>query len=94
MADGTLLDTIRRVRTFGISMAKLDCRQESDRHAEALDYVTSALGLGSYLGWDEDRRIGWLTTELTSARPLLPADTSDAPEKVAGVLATFRTFYR
>jgi phosphoenolpyruvate carboxylase len=27
LADGQLLDMIRRVRTFGISMAKLDLRQ-------------------------------------------------------------------
>ena len=42
LADGTLLDLIRRVRTFGISMAKLDLRQESDRHAEALDAITKS----------------------------------------------------
>lgn len=53
LADGTLLSLIRRVRTFGISMAKLDLRQESDRHAEVLDAITKFLGLGSYLQWDE-----------------------------------------
>ena len=44
------------VRTFGISMAKLDLRQESDRHAEVLDAITKFLGLGSYLQWDEVSR--------------------------------------
>ena len=31
LANGRLLDLIRRVRTFGVSLACLDIRQESDR---------------------------------------------------------------
>lgn len=38
--------------------------QESTRHAEALDAVTTFLGYGSYLEWSEDKRIEWLTKEL------------------------------
>ena len=90
LADGTLLDLIRRVRTFGISMAKLDLRQESDRHAEALDAITRYLGLGSYLAWDESAKIAWLEAELVSKRPLIPDLASLAASKnVTEVLETF-----
>jgi len=90
LADGTLLDLIRRVRTFGISLAKLDLRQESDRHAEALDTITQFLGLGSYLTWDETARLAWLESELASRRPLIPPLAElGASDKVFEVLQTF-----
>jgi len=90
LADGTLLDLIRRVRSFGISMARLDLRQESDRHAEALDTITRYLGIGSYLEWDEESRIAWLEAELVSKRPLIPSlDALGANERVREVLSTF-----
>lgn len=89
LANGTLLDLIRRVRTFGISMAKLDIRQESDRHAEALDAITRCLGLGAYLEWDEETKLAWLETELVSRRPLIPHPLQ-ANERVTEVLNTFR----
>ena len=74
LASGTLLDLIRRVRSFGISMARLDVRQESDRHAEALDAITRFLELGSYREWDEEKKIAWLESELLSKRPLIPTN--------------------
>lgn len=39
IADGRLLDLIRRLSCFGLSLVKLDLRQESDRHTEVLDAV-------------------------------------------------------
>uniref|UniRef100_A0A7S2I8X9 Phosphoenolpyruvate carboxylase n=1 Tax=Haptolina brevifila TaxID=156173 RepID=A0A7S2I8X9_9EUKA len=90
LADGTLLDLIRRVRTFGISMARLDLRQESDRHAEALDAITRYFGMGSYLEWDEKTRIAWLEAELVSRRPLIPSLSAfPCNDKVREVLDTF-----
>ena len=68
LADGTLLDLIRRVNTFGLALTRLDCRQESERHAEALDAVTTHLGLGSYLSWDDEARCQWIEAELASKR--------------------------
>lgn len=38
--------------------------QESTRHTEAMDAITTYLGYGSYAEWDEDKRIQWLVTEL------------------------------
>ena len=40
MAEGRLLDLIRRLYCFGVSLMKMDVRQESTRHTEALDSVT------------------------------------------------------
>jgi phosphoenolpyruvate carboxylase len=47
IANGRLLDLVRRAFTFGTTLARLDVRQDSSRHAEALAAVKSALGLGS-----------------------------------------------
>ena len=88
LADGALLDLIRRVRTFGLALTRLDLRQESERHAEALDAITAHLGLGSYLEWDEAKKIEWLEGELASKRPLLPA-ALPCSERVQEVLDTF-----
>ncbi len=40
IAEGRLLDLLRRVHSFGVSLMKMDLRQESTRHTEALDEVT------------------------------------------------------
>jgi len=74
IADGRLIDLIRRISTFGMALLKLDIRQESTRHNEAMDAITQYLGLGSYLEWSEDQRIDFLTKELSSKRPLIPKD--------------------
>lgn len=71
IADGNLLDTIRRVQCFGIGLARLDIRQESTRHANALSALTSYLGLGEYSTWSESAKRSWLISELASKRPLV-----------------------
>jgi len=90
VANGRLLDLIRRVRTFGISMACLDVRQESDRHSEALEAITEFLGLGKYTSWSEQEKCDWLVKEIESKRPLLPDDL-EASDIVKEVLATYKT---
>lgn len=72
IADGLLLDILRRLSTFGMSLLRLDVRQEAPRHAEALAEATRYLGLGDYAQWDEQRRVDFLLHELTNPRPLLP----------------------
>lgn len=70
-ADGFLTDIIRNVAAFGLQMATLDIRNESDRHEEAVDCITRFLGLGSYSQWDEDTKCNWLQQQLASPRPLI-----------------------
>jgi phosphoenolpyruvate carboxylase len=90
IADGRLTDLLRRVAAFGVTLGRLDIRQDSSRHTEALDAITRALGLGSYAEWDEARRLEFLTTEIDSPRPLIPARL-DASPAVTDVLQTFAT---
>jgi len=87
VADGRLLDVLRRLAAFGLTLFRLDIRQESAVHARAMDAVTRALGLGTYLGWSEEERIAFLTRELESPRPLLPRRVPEDPA-LAELLAT------
>lgn len=88
LAEGRLLDNIRRLACFGVSLVRLDIRQESARHTEALDAITTQLGRGSYLDWDEPTRQQFLLEELASNRPLIPRGFSPSKD-VADVLDTF-----
>lgn len=89
IAQGRLLDILRRLSCFGLSLLRLDFRQESDRHTQAMDAITQALGLGSYESWTEDEKIDFLVKELQSPRPLVPHDFT-ANAEVMDVLETFR----
>ncbi|MDH3727056.1 MAG: phosphoenolpyruvate carboxylase, partial [Myxococcales bacterium] len=90
VAEGRLLDLIRRVHCFGSHMVRLDIRQEAARHAEVFDELTRHLELGEYSDWDEAERQKFLITELGSKRPLIPPDMP-ASNQVQEVLDTFRT---
>ncbi|PSJ44347.1 phosphoenolpyruvate carboxylase [Zobellella endophytica] len=72
IADGILLDVIRKVACFGIHLVKLDVRQDGDRHTQALAEITRYLGLGDYANWSESDKQAFLLNELNSRRPLLP----------------------
>jgi len=61
VAEGRLLDVIRRVACFGLSLVRLDLRQHAHRHVEALDAITRHLGLGAYAEWDEAERRAFLS---------------------------------
>lgn len=89
IAEGTLLDFMRQVSTFGLSLVRLDVRQESDRHTDVLEAVTRHLGLGSYKDWPEERRQEWLLSELKGKRPLFGSDLPKT-EQVSEVIDTFR----
>ncbi len=88
IADGRLTDVLRRLAAFGVVMARLDIRQESQRHTEALDALTRARGDGSYASWDEERRLDFLRRELDRGHPLTAPDLDPSPQ-VRGVLDTF-----
>ena len=89
IADGPLLDSLRRAVTFGLFLGRLDVRQDAARHRDALSEITDYLGLGSYGDWDEEQRIAFLQTELKNRRPLLPAHFQPQAD-TAEVLATCR----
>ena len=72
IAQGPLLNTIRRVHCFGVHLLKLDVRQDSERHANVFSELTRYLGLGDYGQWSEADKQAFLLRELTSKRPLFP----------------------
>lgn len=88
IADGSLLDFLRQVSTFGLSLVRLDIRQESERHSDVMDAITKYLGVGSYREWPEEKRQEWLLSELNGKRPLYGPDLPKTNE-VAEVLDTF-----
>ena len=92
VADGSLLDTIRRLAAFGVSLVPLDIREESTRHTLAIDAITQYLGIGSYSTWDENARLSFLQTELSSRRPLFKLSDLEEHGVDDNVLTTLRTF--
>ncbi len=93
IADGKLLDTLRRLKCFGIYLVKLDIRQESDRHVLALSELTRHLEVGDYADWDEAARQAFLIAELKGKRPLVPVGWEPSPE-TREVLDTCREIAR
>ncbi|MUJ38424.1 phosphoenolpyruvate carboxylase [Aliivibrio fischeri] len=89
IADGSLLDTLRRVKAFGAHLVRLDIRQESTRHSDVLSELTRYLGIGDYDQWSEQDKISFLVNELSSKRPLLPRKWEPSPE-VQEVIDTCR----
>ncbi len=87
IANGPLLDTIRRIHCFGINLVPLDVRQDGDRHVQAIDELVQYLGLGNYRDWTEEQRQEFLIEQLDSKRPLLPA-CWPMSDDTAEVLAT------
>ena len=74
IANGIILDLIRRAYTFGLNLAKLDIRQESSRHASLINSVCKKLGLKEYINLNENDKIIFLTKEFKSKRPLIPSN--------------------
>ena len=89
IADGKLLDLIRRLESFGAHLVTLDVRQESTRHSDVIGEITTALGLGNYSEWSETDKQAFLKAEITNPRPLLPLNF-EASKPCQEVLDTFR----
>ncbi|TYG88923.1 hypothetical protein ES288_A12G059700v1 [Gossypium darwinii] len=66
ITDGSLLNFLRQVSTFGLSLVRLDIRQESDRHTD----------------WSEEQMQEWLLSELSGKRPLFGSDLPKTEEIV------------
>ncbi|EPC03930.1 phosphoenolpyruvate carboxylase [Litchfieldella anticariensis FP35 = DSM 16096] len=93
IANGVLLDTLRRVAVFGVTLTKLDIRQEASRHAQVFEELTDFLELGHYREWDETQRQDFLLAELVSPRPLIPRRWECSTE-TREVIDTFRVIAR
>ena len=89
IADGLLLDCLLRLECFGINLCRLDIRQDSSRHKDAISHIVDFLELGDYTSWSESDKQAFLINELTSNRPLLPYKFTSTVE-VQEVLKTCR----
>lgn len=87
IADGALLDLLRKVRCFGLNLVKVDVRQDSARHTEVFCELTQYLELGDYAQWSEEEKQSFLLAELANRRPLIPHRWQPSAD-VAEVLAT------
>jgi phosphoenolpyruvate carboxylase len=93
IAEGRLADILRRLAVFGVVLARLDVRQESEKHTAAVDAIARASGHGPYAEWDEDRRVAFLLRELETPQHLAP-ERLDASDDVRDVIATFAMIAR
>jgi phosphoenolpyruvate carboxylase len=95
LASGRLTDILRRLATFGVTLARLDLRQEAGRHTEAVDWVTNHAALGPYAELTEEDRRKLLVEQLAEGELRLDdLPISTAGDEVRDVLDTFRVAAR
>lgn len=82
---------ICQVEIYDFNLAHLDIRQESSRHAHALNEVLEYLQIlpQSYHELSEADRVKWLSEELQTRRPLIPAELPFS-EKTNEAIETLR----
>ncbi|OLP16145.1 phosphoenolpyruvate carboxylase [Leptolyngbya sp. 'hensonii'] len=80
-----------QVEIYGFNLANLDIRQESSRHSDTLNEITSYLQIlpRPYNEMSDAERSLWLTRELQTRRPLIPAELPFS-EKTCETVETFR----
>ena len=88
VADGALLDLLRKVRCFGLHLLKVDIRQDSARHTQVFSELTQYLELGDYAQWSEAQKQEFLLAQLSNRRPLVPQRWPSSAD-VTEVLDTF-----
>ena len=93
VANGKLMDLLDRIAAFGVHLVRLDVRQESTRHTDAMAELTKYLGIGDYSQWSETEKREFLLSELQSKRPLIPDHWYPSAE-VQEVLDTCREIAR
>ncbi|MDA8783425.1 phosphoenolpyruvate carboxylase [Candidatus Pelagibacter bacterium] len=71
IANSDLLDLIRRVRCFGISLARLDIRQESSRHEQLLNEILKKKSKINYSNLNEQKKINLLNNSIKQKKHFL-----------------------
>lgn len=83
---------MRLAQIFGLHLASLDVRNNSEAHDQAAAQLFSKIGIpdGENFGsWSEEKRREFLVGELSNPRPFL-SRYEEAGEKADGILAYFR----
>jgi phosphoenolpyruvate carboxylase len=83
IANGRLLDVIRRLQVFGLALVPLDIRQEAQVHAKAIDAISG----GEYAPQDELRRQRWLLDRLSRNDGTKARATGSASDDVFAMAA-------
>jgi len=78
-------ESIRLVQTIGFHLARLDIRQNSKFHENAVAQLMNAASLNGkeYIGWDEEKRLEFINNELKSNRPFSHPKVKLEPEAAA-----------
>jgi phosphoenolpyruvate carboxylase len=87
IADGPLADVLRRLACFGLTLARLDVRQDAARHTDAMDLIARQCGRAGYAQWTEEERIAFLVEALTGGIEAVGSLPNNP--RVADVLQTF-----
>ncbi|MFT5570288.1 MAG: phosphoenolpyruvate carboxylase [Cyclobacteriaceae bacterium] len=85
VAYDEVVTVIRIVDAFGFHLAALDIRQNSAFHDKAIDQLLQASQAEetNFSEWDEERRVAFLSKELSSTRPFTHETTELGPEAKA-----------
>lgn len=88
-------DLICQVEIYGFTLAELDVRQDSSRHSDTINEIADYLELlpKPYDELSEEEKTAWLTQELKTRRPLIPAE-SPFSDKVKETIETFHMLRR
>jgi phosphoenolpyruvate carboxylase len=86
---------ICQVEIYGFVLAQLDLRQESSLHSDAFNEITAYLQAlpQPYNDLSEAEKTAWLTQELQTRRPLVPAELPFS-ERTCETIETFRMVRR
>lgn len=98
LADRIVQPILNKLETFGLHLASLDVRQNSEFHDNGVAQLLAAAGIEdgeNFAKWPETKRVEFLSEELESSRPFLHTDQSagqqaDAVRDCYNVLAEHR----
>ena len=76
IAEGSVLDLLRRAYSFGLNLARLDIRQESKKHLKLMKSICKHQGVGDFEKWSENEKISFLKKEFKSRRSLIAKNIS------------------
>ena len=71
IANGELLDLMRRAKCFGINLARLDIRQESSRHTQLMNEIIKKKYNKNYNKLSEDKKVNLLKKLILSKKNII-----------------------
>ncbi len=71
IANGELLDLMRRAKCFGINLARLDIRQESSRHTQLMNEIIKKKYNKNYDKLSEDKKVNLLKKLILSKKNII-----------------------